>query len=774
MSKRVFEFAKEIGATSKDVLERCKKLGHNLPSQLTVMEDAVQNAVRRDMGLIVEAPPAPKPAASAPATAPRPGVRPGVRPGMAPPRAPQGPVVRVAPAPGIRITPTSRSLRTPLPGEGPAVSYPAIPKGAPRPQTKPGSDRRVEMAPRRIPTGLKPPPPKGGHGLAVRPVVRQAEEEKTVEDLKAQTDESAPKVSIKVTDGITVSELAQKLTVRPAQLIKELFELKIMATINQRLDMTLVETLASVHNAVVEVVPIYNQEEVDQKPDDPKDLKPRPPVVTIMGHVDHGKTKLLDAIRSTNVAEGEAGGITQHIGAYQVKTSRGVVTFLDTPGHEAFTTMRARGAKATDIVVLVVAADDGVMPQTIEAIDHAKEAKVPIVVALNKIDKPEANPARVKPQLAERGLPPEEWGGKTIFVPVSAKKKQNIDKLLEMLLLEAEVLELKANPNRAAFGVCLEARLDKGRGPVSTLLVENGSLKVGDVLVCGSTHGRVRAMHDDHGKGMKNAGPAMPVEIIGLSDVPRAGDQFHVVTDPKLAREISSRRADALKGNRSAVARHVTLDTLFDQIQEGKLLELKVVLKGDVQGSVEAITQQLEKLTTEKVGLKVIHNGAGNIVNSDVLLASASNAIVLGFNVKVDSQAKELAEKEDVDVRMYSIIYDLIDDVRKAMEGLLAPVFREVAQGKAEIRQIFKTPKFTIAGCMVQSGKVTNKSKARLLRDGEVVYTGAVSSLKRFKDDVKEVGTNFECGIGLENFTEIQAGDIIEAYTLEAVAQKLS
>jgi translation initiation factor IF-2 len=520
--------------------------------------------------------------------------------------------------------------------------------------------------------------------------------------------------------------------VRPAQLIKELFELKILATITR-----------SRHGRWWRPSPraqrrgrggaIYNQEEVDQKPNDPKDLKPRPPVVTIMGHVDHGKTKLLDAIRSTNVAEGEAGGITQHIGAYQVKTSRGVVTFLDTPGHEAFTTMRARGAKATDIVVLVVAADDGVMPQTIEAIDHAKEAKVPIVVALNKIDKPEANPDRVKTQLAERGLNPEDWGGKTIFVPVSAKKKQNIDKLLEMLLLEAEVLELKANPNRAAFGVCLEARLDKGRGPVSTLLVENGSLKVGDVLVCGSTHGRVRAMHDDHGKGMKNAGPAMPVEIIGLSDVPRAGDQFHVVTDPKLAREISSRRADALKGKRSAVARHVTLDTLFDQIQEGKLLELKVVLKGDVQGSVEAITQQLEKLTTEKVGLKVIHNGAGNIVNSDVLLASASNAIVLGFNVKVDSQAKELAEKEDVDVRMYSIIYDLIDDVRKAMEGLLAPVFREVAQGKAEIRQIFKTPKFTIAGCMVQSGKVTNKSKARLLRDGECLHGAVVP--QRFKDD---------------------------------------
>jgi translation initiation factor IF-2 len=508
----------------------------------------------------------------------------------------------MTPAPGIRITPNSRSLQTPLPNAGPAVSYPSIPKGGGKPQNKPGSVKRFETAPRRQPSGLKPPPVKGGHGLAVRPIVRAVEENKTVEDLMVKTDENVPKVVIKVTDGITVSELAQKLTVRPAQLIKELYELKVMATINQRLDMTLVETLASVHNAIVEVVPLYGQEVMEHKPDDPKDLKPRSPVVTIMGHVDHGKTKLLDAIRSTNVAEGEAGGITQHIGAYQVKTSRGVVTFLDTPGHEAFTTMRARGAKATDIVVLVVAADDGVMPQTIEAIDHAKEAKVPIVVALNKIDKPEANPDRVKAQLAERGLNPEEWGGKTIFVEVSAKKKLNIDKLLEMLLLEAEILDLKANPARAAFGVCLEARLDKGRGPVSTLLVENGTLKIGDVLVCGGSHGRVRAMHDDHGKGLKTAGPSQPVEIIGLSNVPQAGDQFHVVTDPKLAREISSRRTEALKDNRSAVARHVTLDTLYDQIQEGKLLELKVVVKGDVQGSVEAISQQLEKAVFREGG----------------------------------------------------------------------------------------------------------------------------------------------------------------------------
>ncbi len=756
MNKRVFEFAKEVGLSSKEVLERCKKLGTTLPSQLTVMDEKIQNEVRRDLGMIAAAAPS---SSSSAQTAPKSlgsTVGSGARPPAARPGAP------------------SRTLRTPSSTEGPAVSYPALPKGPQKPQPKPGSVKRIGVAPRRTPTGLKPPTSKGGHGMAVRPVVRAEAEQPKSEDLLPKPDDSIPKMQIKVTEGITVAELAVKLQVKPALLIKELFELKVMATINQRIDMTLVETLASVHNAEVETVPLYAEEVMEQKEDDPKDLKPRPPIVTIMGHVDHGKTKLLDAIRSTKVSEGEHGGITQHIGAYQVKTGRGIITFLDTPGHEAFTTMRARGAKATDIVILVVAADDGVMPQTIEAIDHAKEAKVPILVALNKIDKPEANPDRVKTQLAERGLNPEEWGGKTIFVPVSAKKCENIDKLLEMLLLEAEILDLKGNPARAAYGVCLEARLDKGRGPVATLLVENGSMKVGDVLVCGSHHGRVRAMHDDSAKSVKVAGPAFPAEIIGLSGVPRAGDKFYVVTDPKMAREISNRRVEALKDNRSLVGRHVTLDNLFEQIQEGKLLELKVILKGDVQGSVEALIQQLEKLSTEKVRLNVIHSGTGNVVNSDILLAAASNAIILGFNVKVDSQARQTAEKEEVDVRHYRIIYDVVDDVRKAMEGLLAPTFREQALGKAEIRQIFKTPKAVVAGCMVLSGKITNKAKVRVMRGGEEVYSGALTSLKRFKDDVKEVGANYECGIGLDAFPEMQVGDSIEAYTLEAVAQKLS
>ena len=513
----------------------------------------------------------------------------------------------------------------------------------------------------------------------------------------------------------------------------------------------------------------------EEAPDDPKDLQPRSPVVTIMGHVDHGKTLLLDAIRKTKVAEGEAGGITQHIGAYQVKTEKGSITFLDTPGHEAFTLMRARGAKATDIVVLVVAADDGVMPQTLEAIDHAKEAKVPIIVAINKIDKPEANPDRVKTQVAERGLVPEDWGGTTIYVEVSAKKRLGLEKLLEMILLQAEVLELKANPNRPAKGVVLEARLDKGRGPVATLLVEQGTLKVGDNVLAGSTYGRVKAMHDDLGRIVKSAGPATPVEVLGLSDVPQAGDTFHMMDDAKMAREISGRRAEALKDNRLVGAmKHITLDNLFEQIKEGQIKELKVIVKGDVQGSVEALTSSLEKLSTPKVTLRVIHSGTGNIVNSDILLASASNAFVVGFNVKMDSNGKATAEKEDVDVRVYKIIYDAVEDVRKAMEGLLEPTYRQVSIGKAEVRQLFNTPKGVIAGSMVLSGKITSKAKVKVTRNGEQVYEGALSSLRRFKDDVKEVANNYECGIGIEGFPDLQVGEQLDAYVLEAVAQKLT
>ncbi|HEY5039620.1 MAG TPA: translation initiation factor IF-2 [bacterium] len=753
MSKRLFEFAKELGLQSKEVLDRCKKLGFAIPSQLTVIDEKIQSDIRKDLGMadlqtVTTSAPAPESSVSAGA---------------------KSPTLKTASA-----APTTATRTSPL--AAPTATYPAL-KTAPRPPAfRP-------MAPRKPPSFSKPMPHKsGGHGLAAgRPKAATsravATEEKPAEPLLNEDGTpAAPKVitKIKVHEGITVSELAQKLNVKAAVLIKELLDLKILATINQRMDMTVAETLASAHDAELEAVPLFGAEMFQDTPDEPKDLLPRSPVVTIMGHVDHGKTLLLDAIRQSKVAEGEAGGITQHIGAYQVKHDKGHITFLDTPGHEAFTLMRARGAKATDIVVLVVAADDGVMPQTLEAIDHAKEAKVPIIVAINKIDKPEANPDKVKTQVAERGLVPEAWGGTTIFVEVSAKKRLNLDKLLEMILLQAEVLELKANPNRAAKGVVLEAKLDKGRGPVATLLVEKGTLKLGDTLLAGSTYGRIKAMQDDKGKAVKTAGPASPVEVLGLSDVPRAGDVFYVVDDPKAAREISMRRSQAQKDNRMAGAmKHITLDNLFEQIKEGQIKELKVIVKGDVQGSVEALTQSLEKLSTEKVNLKVIHSGTGNIVNSDILLASASNAFVVGFNVKADSNVKATAEKEDVDVRVYKIIYDAVEDVRKAMEGLLEPTYRAVSIGKAEVRQLFQTPKGNIAGCMVTSGKITRQAKVKVIRGGETIHDGPLASLKRFKDDVKEVLNSYECGINIEGFDDAQVGDQLEAYIMEAVAQKL-
>ncbi len=762
MGKRLFEFAKELGLSSKEVLERCKKSGFSIPSQLTVVDEKIQSEIRRDLGMAdlrtASNPPAPPTSSSTKPTL-------GKNQPSAAPTTSAGTLSKSQTKTGSTLT-------------SPTATYPTLKAG----QAKAGAHKPSPAS--RKSSGPKPLPK--GHGLAAgRPKsISAAVSKEEIPEEKSKTEGSSdtgeavePKVitKIKITEGITVSELAQKLNVKAGVLIKELMDLKILATINQRLDITVAETLSSAHDAVVEVVPLYGAEMFRDEPDDPKDLAPRSPVVTIMGHVDHGKTLLLDAIRKTKVAEGEAGGITQHIGAYQVKHEKGNITFLDTPGHEAFTLMRARGAKATDIVVLVVAADDGVMPQTLEAIDHAKEAKVPILVAINKIDKPEANPDRVKTQLAERGLVPEEWGGTNIYVEVSAKKRMNLEKLLDMILLQAEILELKANPRRPGKGVVLEARLDKDRGPVATLLVEKGTLKIGDNLLAGSTYGRVKAMQDDLGKTIKSAGPTMPVEVLGLSDVPQAGDMFYVMTDPKVAREISTRRAEALKDNRLVGAmKHITLDNLFEQIKEGQIKELKVIVKADVQGSVEALTASLEKLSTEKVSLRVIHSGTGKIVNSDILLASASNAIVVGFNVQADPTAKGTAEKEDVDVRVYRIIYDAVEDVRKAMEGLLEPTLRQVSIGKAEIRQLFKTSKGVVAGCMVLSGKITNKAKIKILRGEELVHEGSISSLKRFKDDVKEVGNGFDCGIVLETFEDFQVGDQVEAYITESVAQKLN
>ena len=536
---------------------------------------------------------------------------------------------------------------------------------------------------------------------------------------------------------ITVKELSEKIGKPAAEIIKKLFLLGIMATINQDIDF---------------------------------DTQPRPPVVTIMGHVDHGKTSLLDAFRHSNVTAGEAGGITQHIGAYTVMCKGRQITFIDTPGHEAFTSMRARGAQVTDIVILVVAADDGIMPQTIEAINHAKAANVPIVVAINKIDKPGADPDRVAQQLTEYGLVSEDWGGDTIVVPVSAKKNINLDTLLEMVLLQADVLELRANPNRLAKGTVIEAKLDKARGPLATVLVQNGTLKKGDTIIAGTAYGRIRAMIDDKGRTVNSAGPSTPVEILGFNEVPEAGDVMNVADADKLTRQVAEERKDKIKAAQIKAMQKVSLDELFNQMAEGDLKELNIIVKADVQGSAEAVKQSLEKLSNDEVRVRCIHNAVGAISESDVMFASASNAIVIGFNVRPDATARTLAEKEKVDVRTYRVIYNAIEDVEAAMKGLFKPVFKEVEMGRVSVRNTFKISGVgTIAGAYVQDGKVTRSAQVRVVRDGVVVYDGKISSLKRFKDDVKEVASGYECGISFENFNDVHEGDVIEAYTMEQV-----
>ncbi|WP_305042999.1 translation initiation factor IF-2 [Geoalkalibacter sp.] len=582
---------------------------------------------------------------------------------------------------------------------------------------------------------------------------------------------------IRISDSITVGELAKRMGIKANEIIRELMRQGSMVTINHPLDFETAALLASEYSYEIEnvafdeatildaVTPIKEGEETV-----PEELEGRPPVVTVMGHVDHGKTSLLDAIRTTNVTAGEAGGITQHIGAYYVELDGRKITFLDTPGHEAFTAMRARGAKATDIVVLVVAADDGVMPQTKEAINHAKAAGVPIVVAINKIDKPDANPERVKQELTEFALVPEEWGGETIFAEVSAKQRLNIDTLLEMVLLQAEVLELKASPQKRGRGIIVEARLDKGRGPVATVLVQDGTLRIGDPIVSGVHFGRVRSMVDDRGNRVDEAGPSMPVEVTGLSGVPDAGDLLYAVEDEKKAKDVAQHRQQKVRETELAKTSKISLEQLFAKIQEGDVKELKVVIKGDVQGSVEAVKDALVKLSTDACRLVVIHTGVGGIIESDINLASASDAVVLGFNVRPEPKAATLAENEGVDIRLYNIIYDAVADIKNAMEGLLAPTLKEKGLGRAEVRETFSVPKVgLIAGCYVLDGKIVRNAKARLVRDSVVVWEGKLSSLRRFKDDVREVAAGYECGISLENFNDLKVGDIIEAYEVEAI-----
>ena len=591
-----------------------------------------------------------------------------------------------------------------------------------------------------------------------------------------QAQVTAPrKKSIKLEEGTTVKEFADAISVKVSDVIKKFMELGCMSTVNQPVDMDAAILVAEGFGVKVETVTAEQLDVVEELVEEAGNLIPRPPVVTIMGHVDHGKTSLLDAIRETKVTETEAGGITQHIGAYKVALKNKFVTFLDTPGHAAFTALRARGAKVTDIVVLVVAADDSVMPQTIEAIDHSKAANVPIVVAINKIDKPEANIGRVRNELSEHGVIAEEWGGHNIFVEVSAKKRLGIEHLLEMILLQAEIMELTANPNRPAKGTVIEAKLDRGRGPVATVLIQSGTLRVGNAFVAGTTSGRVRALVDDTGKKITEAGPAVPVEVIGFSEVPASGDVFTCVDDEKKARQIALARLLKQRGVEMSRHKKLTLDEVYAKIKEGQIKELSIIIKGDVQGSVEAIKQAFEGITHPEVKVRVIHASVGGINESDVMLATASNAIVIGFNVRPELKASQIAEKEGVDVRLYNVIYDAIEDVKKALEGMLEPTFKEKVLGRAEVRQTFLVSRLgTIAGCHVIDGIVSRACDGvRVIRDNIVVYEGKLGSLKRFKEDVKEVQTGYECGITIENFNDLKVGDVIENYSIETIAGKL-
>ncbi len=580
------------------------------------------------------------------------------------------------------------------------------------------------------------------------------------------------KVHVLIPDEITVGELAERMKLPATEIIKKLMVLGIMASVNENIDFDTASLIVEELGGTFEKEIILTEEDklFNDVPDLPEQLKPRSPVVVVMGHVDHGKTSLLDAIRNTNVTSGEFGGITQHIGAHRVRVDDKKITFLDTPGHEAFTAMRARGAMVTDIAILVVASDDGIMPQTIEAINHAKAAEVAIIVAINKIDKEGANPDRVKQELTEHGLVPEEWGGDTICVEVSAKQNTNIDGLLDMVLLVAEMRELKANPDRAAKGTVIESKLDKGRGPVATILVQNGTLKIGDIIVAGTAVGRVRAMNDDKGKPVKKAGPSIPVEILGLSEVPEGGDIFYVVDDERKAREVVETRKFNEKQLKQQKANAISLDNLFEHIEAGKMKDLNIIVKADVQGSVEAVSQSLSRISNEEVRVNVIHGAVGAVTESDVMLASASNAIIVGFNVRPMPGATVAAENAEVDIRLYRVIYDAIEDIEKALKGMLEPTFREAVTGHVEIRTTFRVSGVgTIGGAYVTDGKITRNSKVRVVRDGIVIYEGELGSLKRFKDDVKEVNTGYECGVSIEGFNDIKEGDVIEAYVMEQV-----
>jgi len=724
------------------------------------------------------APPAPPVAPRPPEIAPEPPrVAPTAPPAPPEPIKPAAAAAPPAPAkPEPKIVPF-RPLERPAPPPPPRPSRqpagpfapPRVTQGPPRPAAPPPPPRPVAPRPAAPAATAPPAPPKP---VAEPPAARVTPPPATVIETPPPPPVEVRRELIRVPESVTVAELAEKMRRKSGEVIKGLLELGVMRMVNDLLDPTEAKLVADKFGFDVEIRSVEG-DILEEEDADTGAQQLRPPVVTVMGHVDHGKTSLLDAIRKSKVAEKEFGGITQHIGAYQVMTSHGKVTFLDTPGHEAFTAMRARGAQATDIVILVVAADDGVMPQTQEAINHARAANVPIIVAVNKIDKPEADPDRVKRELANLELVPEDWGGQTIFVPTSAKRGTGIDQLLEMTALQSEILELKANPNRAAKGVIIESRLDRGRGPVATALIQNGTLKEGDAIVVGAYSGRIRALIDATGKKVSSAGPSDPVEVLGLSGVPSAGDVLVAVSDERKARQIATMRADRAKAA-GKVSTRITLEGLQKQIQTGEVKELRLILKADVQGSVEALAQSLEQLSTEEVKLKVIHSSVGAINESDVMLASASGAIVLGFNVKAEPKASQQAQANGVDLRAYNVIYEAINDLRAALAGMLAPEIRETILGRAQVRQVFVISKLgPIAGSYVSEGKIVRGAKVRVRRGDEVVGQGVVSSLKRFKDDVREVPNGQECGIGVEAVPGIGAGDVLEVFSTEEVARTL-
>jgi translation initiation factor IF-2 len=712
MGVRVYELARTLGRSSKDLMHELKKQGIDLKSHMSSIDEETAELVAE----LLKASPQPSVKEAL-------GVSPVVEDNEA------------AMADTLSTPPTAVAPQTAVPAPVPPA-----------------------------PVVIQKPPPVAADAPKVAAMVDAPPAAK-----------APPEKHLRLAEAVTVKELAEKMNARPAEVIRVLMKIGVMATINAVIDLEKATALAQNFGYSVEAAAVDSGEAFSDEADSEDNLLPRAPVVTVMGHVDHGKTSLLDAIRATNVTQSEAGGITQHIGAYAVNTTRGKVVFLDTPGHEAFTAMRARGAQATDIVVLVVAADDGVMPQTLEAITHARAANVPIVVAINKIDLPNANPDRIKQQLSDHGLVPEQWGGETIFVEVSAKRKQNIDELLEMLLLQAEILELRANPARPGQGVVIEAELDKSRGPVATVLVQKGTVHIGDAFVVGIHYGRIRALLNDRGEKIPAAGPATPVEVIGLSGVPLAGDLFQVVGDEKKARQIATLRQQRQREEHIQRTSRVTLEDLYRQIKEGEVKELNVLIKADVQGSAQAVRDTLEKLSTNEVRVRVIQGAVGGITESDVMLASASNAIIIGFNVRPTPKASELAEREGVDVRLYTIIYDLIGDVRAALEGLLEPEVAEHIMGRAEVRETYHIPRIgVIAGCYVTEGTIARNAECRLLRDDVVVYQGRIASLRRFKEDVHEVNSGYECGIGLERFSDIKRGDIIEPFVREQVAKKLA